>query len=68
MKTGNKPIPKELKKLVERITRNKEEYEKWLNFPHPDLGGRTPQQCVNEGRAGAVITLLSNTLLNGIPA
>jgi hypothetical protein len=67
IKVRNKRIPNEIKELVKRITRDKEGYEAWLNIPHPDLGGRTAQQCVNEGRAGAVITLLSNAF-SGIPA
>ena len=62
----NKPIPQELLELLQRFLR-KEDYEKWLSSPHPDLGNMTPQQCINQGRGDAVETMISNAL-SGLPS
>jgi hypothetical protein len=40
---------------------------KWLDCPHPDLGGKTSRQAINEGYASAVRTMLENALM-GIPS
>lgn len=56
----------EVQELLERFLRP-EDVDVWLDVPHPDLGNRTPRQIVNEGRARALVTLLSNAL-NGIPS
>ncbi len=66
MEIKNKPIPRELSELLQKFLRE-EDREKWLSFPHPDLGNRTPQQCVNQGCGDAVVTLISNAL-SGIPS
>ena len=66
MEVKNKPIPQEILKLLQRFLR-KEDYEKWLSFPHSDLGNMTPQQCINEGHSDAVVTMLFNAL-SGLPS
>lgn len=46
-------------RLVNHYFRGKD-VQKWLNFPHPMLNGRTPQSLMNEGQADAVLTLLES--------
>ena len=61
-----RPI-KESIDLVSRITVSKSDARAWLNNPHPDLGGSTPMEVILEGKAGAVVTMLSNAM-EGIPS
>jgi uncharacterized protein (DUF2384 family) len=41
-----------------------ENMEKWLNFPHPDFGNRTPQSVIDEGLGQAIIDLIES-VMNG---
>jgi len=61
-----RPI-KEAIDLVSQITATPADAKAWLNYPHPDLGGKAPMELILEGYAGAVVTLLSNAL-QGIPS
>jgi CheY-like chemotaxis protein len=53
--------------LVSRITLSPSDARAWLNCPHPDLGGSTPLEVILEGKAGAIVTMLSNAMA-GIPS
>ncbi|MEX1064306.1 MAG: hypothetical protein WD898_00975 [Candidatus Paceibacterota bacterium] len=63
----SKPIPKEVDALLDRLGLDQTEKERWLDFPHPDLGGKTAREVIDSGNADAVVTLISNAL-SGIPS
>ena len=58
----------DIRRIMEILNRlfKQEDVEIWLNWPHPDLGGKTPQQAINEGYASAVCGMLESALM-GIP-
>ena len=45
----------------------KDNVETWLNAPCPDLGNRTPQAAIDEGKVDAVVALLEDAM-NGMPS
>lgn len=59
-----KEIPDEPKTLEEMLDYFflPEDKAKWLNFPHPDLGGRTPQSAIDDGDDDAVHGMLWNAM------
>lgn len=44
----------------------KEHREKFMNSPHPRLGGRTPKQAIDDGDADTVLELLER-IIDGNP-
>lgn len=51
-------LVRRIREILGRFFPHKEDIEIWLNFPHPDLGGRTPQSVIDEGQSGAVLAML----------
>lgn len=51
-----------LNELLKRVLYNQKEIDKWLSFPHPHLGGKTPKEVINSGYIDAVITLIEGAL------
>jgi len=40
--------------------------QEWLDFPHPDLGGQTPQALMLEGNGQIVLDMLKNAIAGGM--
>ena len=41
-------------------------FQGWLDLPHPYLDQRTPRWCIENGHAGAIITMIAN-YIEGTP-
>ena len=52
-----------IQEILKQVFITDKNVEIWLNEPHPDLGQRTPQQCIDNGNVGAVLTMLENALI-----
>ena len=63
---ANLKSKEELAELLRHTFLNSEELNKWLDFPHPSLGNKTPRSVIEEGGADAVYTLIDNAR-NGLP-
>jgi len=55
---ANEKTAAEIKKALLGYFENDENRRLWLNFPHTDLGGRTPQSLIDEGRGEIVLDML----------
>ena len=64
---ANAKTDAEIKKVLLGYFENGENLRLWLNSPHPDLGGRTPQSLIDEGRGQIVLDMLENAMM-GIPS
>lgn len=53
--------------ILEKVIGDRPTILAWLNYPHPDLGSRTPLQVMLEGHADAVEGMLENAMA-GIPS
>lgn len=65
LQEGLSSIKRSLEILTELIS-DPADIRAWLNCPHPDLDDKSPIQVILEGNAGALRTILENSIL-GIP-
>lgn len=69
MTSANLPDQDELKRINEillRVCGSEENRKAWLDAPHPDLGMRTPQECIDVGYTTAVLNMLEAAII-GLP-
>ena len=59
-KTGDPVKIQELNNLLKRIFYNQEDTDRWLATPHPDFGGKTPEELIENGRIDAVSGLIND--------
>ena len=57
-KTVNK-----IREILKRVCVTDENVEAWLKAPHPDLGMKTPQECIDNGSTDAVLGMLESALM-----
>jgi uncharacterized protein (DUF2384 family) len=48
--------------ILRSICTSEYDREFWLNSPHSHLGNRTPQEVIDAGQAGAVVTMLESAV------
>ncbi|MEK7211751.1 MAG: MbcA/ParS/Xre antitoxin family protein, partial [Patescibacteria group bacterium] len=57
---ANAKTDAEIKKELLDYFCDEENLRFWLNSPHPDLGYRTPQSLIDDGRGNIVLDMLEN--------
>ncbi len=55
-----------IKEILKQVLDTDEDVKAWLNEPHPDLGMKTAQQCIDNGQTSVVLDMLEGALAGNV--